>query len=178
MAYERLRRIAHKVCKRKKRTHKDNRVRNIEENIKNKQIRIAYKEVGALKTGFQPYTDICRGTNKEILSKEEEIKTRWKPYFQDLLTTSARVDQITTLDVTYINQAVTDEELGEPPNVLDIEMAIQLTKNNKSPGIDNIHAELYKSVGGPLLNKIHSLIKRMRKENAHRLDNEHYSTNI
>jgi hypothetical protein len=31
--------------------------------------------------------------------------------------------------------------------------------NNKSPGIDNIPAELYKKGGGPLLNKIHSLIK-------------------
>ena len=82
MEYERLQKIAHKVCKSKKRTHTDNQVRNIEENIKNKQIRNAYKEVGALKARFQPYTDLCRGTNNEILSKEEEIKTRWKTYFQ------------------------------------------------------------------------------------------------
>ena len=52
----------------------DNRVRNIEENINNKQTRTTYKEDGALKAGFQPYTDVCRGTNNEILSKEEEIK--------------------------------------------------------------------------------------------------------
>jgi len=64
----------------------DNHIRNIEENIKNKQIRNAYEEVGALKVGFQPCTDLCRGTNNEILSKEEEIKTKWKTYFQDLLT--------------------------------------------------------------------------------------------
>jgi len=44
----------------------DNRVRNIEENIKNKQIRKAYKEAGALKAGFQPYMDLCRGTNNEM----------------------------------------------------------------------------------------------------------------
>ena len=90
LEYERLRKIAHNVCKSKKRTHMDNRIRNIEENIKNKQIRNAYKEVGALKAGFQPYTDLCRGMNNEILSKEE-IKTRCKTYFQDLLTTSATV---------------------------------------------------------------------------------------
>ena len=74
MEYERLRRTAHKVCKSKKRTHMNSRIRNIEENIKNKQIRNAYKEVGALKAGFQPYMDLCRGANNEILSKEEEIK--------------------------------------------------------------------------------------------------------
>jgi hypothetical protein len=53
MEYERLRKIAHKICKIKKRAHMDNRIRKIEENIKDKQTRNAYKEVGALKTVFQ-----------------------------------------------------------------------------------------------------------------------------
>jgi hypothetical protein len=81
----------------------ENRVRNIEENIKDKQIRNAYKEVGLLKAGFQPHTDLCRGTNYEILSTEEEIETRWKPYFQDLLTTSVTADQSNPLEATYLN---------------------------------------------------------------------------
>jgi hypothetical protein len=72
--------ITHKICKNKKRTHMDNSIRNIEENIKDKQIRNAYEEVGSLKASFQPHTDLCRGTNNEILSKEEEIKARWKTY--------------------------------------------------------------------------------------------------
>jgi len=84
MEYKRLRKIAHKICKNRKRTHMDNRIRNTEENIKGKQIRNAYKEAGSLKAGFQPHTDLCRGTNNEILLKQEEIKTRWKTYFQDL----------------------------------------------------------------------------------------------
>jgi hypothetical protein len=75
LEYETLRKIAHKTCKNRKRTYMDNRIRNIEENIKDKQIRNAYKEVGLLKAGFQPHTDLCRGTNNEILSTEEEIKT-------------------------------------------------------------------------------------------------------
>jgi len=154
----------------------DNHIRNIEENIKNKQIRNAYKEAGALKASFQPYTDLCRGTNNDILSKEEEIKTRLKTYFQDLLTTSATADQSTPLEVTYINQAVTEEELEEePPDILDIKMAIQSMNNNKSPGIDNIPAELYNSGGGLLLNKIHSLIKRIWKEKKMPTD---WTTNI
>ena len=43
-------------------------------------------------------------------------------------------------------------------------MAIQSMRNNKSPGIDNIPAELYKKGGGLLRNKIHSLIKGIWKE--------------
>lgn len=56
----------------------DNHVRDIQENIKDKQIRNAYKADGSLNASFQPHMDLCRGTNNEILSKEEEIKTRWK----------------------------------------------------------------------------------------------------
>jgi hypothetical protein len=54
----------------------DNPIRNKEENIMYKQIRNAYKEIGSLKVGFQPHTDLCRGTNNEILSTEEEIRTK------------------------------------------------------------------------------------------------------
>jgi hypothetical protein len=104
-----------------------------------------YKEVGSLKAGFQPHTDLCRGANNEILSMEEEIKTRWKTYFEDLLTTTITAEQNNPLGKTHANQATTEEELEEePPDILDIEMAIQSMRNNKSPGKDNIPAELYK----------------------------------
>ena len=73
MEYEGLRKIAHKICKNRKRTHMDNLIRDIEENIKDTQIRNAYKETGSIKDGFQPHTNLCRGTNNEILSKEEDI---------------------------------------------------------------------------------------------------------
>jgi hypothetical protein len=89
----------------KKRAHVDNHIRGIEENIKDKQTKNAYKEVGALKAGFQPHADLCRGLDNEIQSKEEEIKARWKTYFQDLLTTSAIVDQSTPLEATHTNQS-------------------------------------------------------------------------
>jgi predicted glycosyl hydrolase (DUF1957 family) len=80
------------MFKSKKRAHMDNHIRNTQENIKDKQIRNKCKEVESLKASFQPHMDLCRSTNNEILSKGEEIKTRWKTYFQDLLTTMATAD--------------------------------------------------------------------------------------
>jgi hypothetical protein len=66
---------------------------------------------------------------------------------------------------THANQAATEVELEEePPDILQIEMAIQSMSNNKSLGIDNIPTELYKKGGGPLTNKIHSLIKGIWRE--------------
>jgi len=145
MEYEGLRKIAHKICKNRKRTHMDNRIRDTEENIKDTQIRNAYKETGSIKDGFQPHANFCRGTNNEILSKEEDIKIRWKTYFKDLLTPPATADQSNPSEAIYANQADSEEELEEePPDILDTEMAIQSMKNNRSRCIDNIPAELYK----------------------------------
>ena len=42
----------------------DNSIRDIEGNNKDKQIRNAYKEIVSLNAGFQPHTDLCRGTKK------------------------------------------------------------------------------------------------------------------
>jgi hypothetical protein len=149
----------------------DNRIETIEENIKDKQIRNAYKEVGSLKASFHPHTDLCSGTNNEILSTEEEIKTRWKTYFQDLLTTSVTADQGNPLEATYLNQADTEEEMEEDaPGILDIKMAIQSMNYNKSPGIDNIPAELYKKGEGLLLYTIHSLTKEICREDKKSTD--------
>ena len=87
------------------------------------------------------------GTNNEILSKEEEIKTRWKTYFQFLLTPQKR-----QIQATYINRGGTEEELQEePPDTQVIEMAIQSMYNNKTPSIDNTLLQLYKKGGGLLL---------------------------
>ena len=44
LEYERLGKIVHKTCKHRKRTYMDNRVRNIEENIKDRRIRNACKD--------------------------------------------------------------------------------------------------------------------------------------
>jgi endonuclease/exonuclease/phosphatase family metal-dependent hydrolase len=156
--YERLRKVAHKTCKNKERAHTDNCIRNIEENIKDKHIRNPYKEVGSLKGGFKPHTDLCRGINNEILANAEDIKTRWRAYFQDLLNTAV-AEHDSFLDNSHINQIATEEELEEePPSTSDIEIAIQSMSNNKSPGIDNIPAEFYKK-RYLLMNNVHRLIK-------------------
>jgi len=123
-------------------------------------LRNAHKEVGSLKVGFKPHTNLCRGTNKEILSTEGEINTMYYTYFHALLTTSVRADQSNPLEATYLNQADMEEEREEEfPGILDIEMAIK-SINKKSRGIDHIPAELYKK-RELLLNKIHSLIKEI-----------------
>ena len=54
----------------------------MEDSIKEKHIRKAYKEDGSLKGGFKPHTNLCKGTNDEILCMEKDIKTGGKPTFK------------------------------------------------------------------------------------------------
>jgi hypothetical protein len=170
--------VAHKACKNKKRAHIDNCIRNIEGNIKDKHMRNACKEAGSLKGGFKPHTDLCRGINNETLANAEDIKTRWRTYFQELLNTVV-AEHDSFLDNTHINQIATEEELEEePPSISDIEIAMQSVSNSISPGIGNIPAEFYQKGGQLLMNKVHRLINMDRREIAYRLENENHSANI
>jgi hypothetical protein len=81
-----------------------------------------------------------------------------------LLTTTATAAHSNSLEATHTNQANTEEELEEPSDTAEIEMATHSMNNNKSPGIDNIPALVYRKGGGLLLNKIHRLIKVIWRE--------------
>ena len=86
------------------------------------------------------------------------------------------VEQTCPSDDTHINQRATEGELEEePPSILDIEIAIQSMSNNKSPGTDNISAELYKNGGKQLIKKVHTLIKGIWTEEKVPID---WKTNI
>ena len=84
LEYERLQKIAHKICKNKKGIQTDNCIKKIEENIKEEHFRNAYKEFGSLEGGLKLHTNLCKGTNDEIISNEDD-QNIWKTYFQDLL---------------------------------------------------------------------------------------------
>lgn len=87
----------------KTRIHKtDNCIKNTIKNNK-KNIMKAYRDVGSLKVSFKPHTNLCRGINYEIISKEENIMNRWKTYFQDLLNI-ATFEHKTFFDSTHTNE--------------------------------------------------------------------------
>jgi hypothetical protein len=50
---------------------------------------------------------------------------------------------------------------NEPPDIVDIEIAVQSMRSNKMPGIDSISIKLCKKAGKLLISMLHSLIKRI-----------------
>jgi hypothetical protein len=76
------------------------------------------KEFGLPVGGFKPHTNLFKGTNDEIISNEEDIKNRRKPYFQDLINAAAD-ERNTSLDNPQTNEIETEQELESDPDILD-----------------------------------------------------------
>jgi hypothetical protein len=76
---------------------------------------------------------------------------RWRNHFSQILNIHG---------VSEVRQAEihTAKPLMPEPNALEVELAIEKLKSNKSPGIDQIPAELIKAGGRTIRGAIHKLI--------------------
>jgi hypothetical protein len=76
---------------------------------------------------------------------------RWKNYFRQLLN----IHGVNDVRQTEIH---TTEPLVPEPSYVEVEIAIEKFKRYKSPGIDQIPAELIQAGGNTLRSEIHKLI--------------------
>ncbi len=95
------------------------------------------------------------------LKSNTEILSRWREHFDELLNNNPTVDEDCLLEIPQ--HPITDS-LGYVPTFAEVELAIKLMKNNKSPGPDCIPAEVYKQGGPFLARNLHSLIVKIWEE--------------
>ncbi|PNF40670.1 hypothetical protein B7P43_G04763, partial [Cryptotermes secundus] len=112
-------------------------------NSKNKNIRDLYRGINDFKRGYQPSSNLVKDENGDLLADSKILNT-WRNYFSQLLN----VHRVSDVRQTEINTA-------EP---LIHESAIAKLKRYKSPGSDQIPAELIEAGGEILSSKIHNLI--------------------
>ena len=79
------------------------------------------------------------------------ILARWRDYFSRLLNVHRAHDVRQT-------ETHTAEPLVPEPSVFEVELAIEKLKSHKSPGIDQIPAELIKEGGRTIRYQIYKLI--------------------
>jgi hypothetical protein len=89
--------------------------------------------------------------NGELLPDSHNILNRWKKYFSQLLNVH-NVSDVRQLKVH------TAEPLVPGPSRLEVGIAISKLKNYKTPGSDQIPAELIQAGGEMLLSAIHKLV--------------------
>jgi hypothetical protein len=110
-----------------------------------------YRGINDVKNGYQPRTGIVKDEKGDLVADSHSIMVRWRNYFSQILNVRG---------VSEVRQAEihTAEPLVPEPSALEVELAIEKLKSHKSPGTDQIPAELIKAGGRTIRGAIHKLI--------------------
>ena len=146
------RRKASRHIRNKKREYLKAKVNELQTNSKNKNVRELYRGISDFKKGYWPRTNIVKDEKGDLVAGCHGILARWRNYFSQLLN-DVRLTEIHTAEL-----------LVPKPSVFEVEMAIEKLKRYKSPGIDQIPAELIKAGSRKFYSKIHKLINPVRNE--------------
>ncbi|KAJ4446515.1 hypothetical protein ANN_13211 [Periplaneta americana] len=147
------RREASRILRNKKRGYLKEKLNEVETNSKNKNIRDLYKGIKEFKNGYQPRVNVIKDENGDLLADSPSILNRWKNYFAQLLN----VHRPNRNDRDEI-EIQTAEPFIPEPTLSEVEIAIENLKKYKSPGIDQIPAELIQEGGSALYSEIYKLV--------------------
>jgi hypothetical protein len=135
-----------------KREYLKGKINELETNNKNKNIRDLYRGINEFKKGYQPRIDIIKDENGNLLADPQNVLNRWKNFFNQVLNVHG-VHDIRQMDIH------TAEPLVPPElSLVEVEVAIGKLKSYKSPGTDQILAELMKAASETLYSEIQRLI--------------------
>ena len=109
-----------------------------------------YRGINDFKKGYQPRCNIVKDEKGDLVADSHCIVARWRNYFSQLFN----VHGFKEVGQTEIHTA---EPLVPDPSVSEVELAIDKLKSHKSPGIDQIPAELIKVGGRTFCLQIHKL---------------------
>jgi hypothetical protein len=108
--------------------------------INSKNISDLYRGRNEFMRGYQPRNGLVKDENGDQLADSHSILNRWKNYFSQLLNVH---------NVSDVRQ--TEEHIAEPLafglSHLEVEAAIAKLKKYKSPGSDQIPAEVIQAGG-------------------------------
>ena len=108
------------------------------------------------KTVAQPRSNIVKDEKGDIAADSHSIVARWRNYFSQLFNVHG------VKDVGQVEIPTADPLVPEL-SAFEVELAIDKLKNHKSPGVDEIPAELIKAGGGTICLEIHKLLSGRRR---------------
>jgi hypothetical protein len=146
-----VRREARRHFRNKKKEYLKAKINEIETNSKNKNIRDLYRGIHDFKRGCQPRTNVVKDEKGDLVADCHSILARWRNHCGKLLN----IQGVNDVRQTEVHMA---EPLVPEPSASEVGMAIEKLKRHKSPGIEQIPAELIKVGGGIIRSEIHKLI--------------------
>ena len=128
-----------KLLRRDKEKYLNEQCQRIENCSINQTTKELYQGVRKITRKFKPTMDTIKTEDGLVLCDGKDVKDRWNQYCSKLYKKNE--------DLTTASISLNDSE-DEPPPLLDeVRKAIKELKNDKSPGIDEVAAELIKNAG-------------------------------
>ncbi len=93
-----------------------------------------------------------------LITEKEKILERWAEHFHNVLN---RPSSINDDAINRLPQVTINEALDDPPTLQETQKAIFQLSSGKAPGSDSIPAEVYKTGGTALTEKLHCLFLLM-----------------
>ena len=155
--YEEKRKIATKLCRRKKKEMWNKEIEEIKKaNIK-KNTKKNYKKIKG--KDYQQQNIICKDERGKILMEEKDTLLSWQQYFRSLLEDELQlIVESENENIEEDDDDDDDLEDTDKPTYKEIIKVIRNIKNGKAPGIDNITVELIKNGGPELLQRMYYLL--------------------
>lgn len=130
--------------------------KDIEECLNHHNTRKAYELVKNLTKSEMENkkpVNVIEDKDGTLLTKSEEVTERWKTYCEELYNYESEKD------LEVLNEPVQEDDERKEEEILmsEVESAVKELKVNKSPGADNITAELIQNGGEATLKLIHKL---------------------
>jgi len=133
------------------------KIEELEANSKIQNIRDLYKGINDSEKGYQPRCNIVKDEKCDLVADSHSIVARWRKYFSQLFN----VHGVKDAGQAEIHIA---EPLVPESSASEVELAIDKLKSHKSPGTDQIPAELIKAGGRTICFGIHKLITTIWKK--------------
>ncbi|CAF1270699.1 unnamed protein product [Adineta ricciae] len=147
------------------RKDKDNWIQNqceeIQMGLKVGNSKQAYNLVKLLKKKFQPKLTVIRDQGGTIIQSKQGIMERWTEYCGGLYEDNGGGEKVVE-ELVNISPSNDNTSYGILYN--EVQIAINKLKKNKSPGTDEITAEMIQGGGEQLAHKIHELCNRAWEE--------------
>jgi len=146
-----VRREVSRLFRNKKKAYQRAKIEELETNSKIQNIRDLDRGINDFKKGYQPKCNTVKDEKGDLVADSHGIVARWRNYFSQLFNVHGVKD---------VGQAKihTAEPLVPKPSASEVELAIDKLKSHKSPGIDQIPAQLIKAGGRRICLEIHKLI--------------------
>jgi hypothetical protein len=93
--------------------------------------------------GYKPRLNIVKDEKCDLVADTHSIVARWRNYFSQLFN-------VHRFKNAGKEEKPTEEPLLTEPTTFEFELYIDKIKSHKSPGIDEISAELIKAGGGTI----------------------------